>query len=150
MKPARSETRPKANVNNKSRPCKVQHRKPLSAVEWGSSIGSDAIATSNYAAVSGPVKKSVSNASNRSRTDSGQLLQPSSIRIDRAVSDSAFKGRAGRRNDVSTGCFFVVVCSLADSMLCITKRFQIIGTITISLTLERSLPDVDVLLCYGR
>ena len=124
MKSSRGGTAPNASAINKSKPHRVHHRKALSDIEWRTLAESDATNDSN---IGGPfvlVHGNASNTSNRSRVDSGSLSQLLPLVIEVPASDSSIERHASRRDDVSTNCFFAVVCSLAEIVLCMTKRFQ--------------------------
>lgn len=133
MKASRGEIAPDASVITKSKTQRVHHRKALSDIEWRTSADPYACINSNPTEPSVPVHGSTSNNSTRSRVDSDRLSQAPPVTVQAAASNDSFRGRASRRDDVSAICFFAVVCSLAEVMLCMTKRFQTFRTHSASL-----------------
>jgi hypothetical protein len=122
MKSSRTGTASSLSAVNKSKPHRVQRRRPLSEVEWRTQA--NPIVVTNHALATGTASVHASSDGSNARIEHSMLPQSSPLALEGAPSNSIVERRASRRDDVSTVCFFVVVFSLAEFMLCMTKRFQ--------------------------
>ena len=125
MKSSRNGAAPSSSAINKSNSHRVHHRKALSDIEWRTPEDSKIANESSLTVPSTPTNGNPGNSSNVLRIESGELSQPPPPAFEAAASDNTFERRISRRDHVSTDCFSVVMCSVVEFVLCMTKRFQV-------------------------